>query len=63
MKQGQNQLEPFCSRQSAIAITDRHQQLNFGQKTMIEDVLTSRDRIQGIQGVAGAGKTTALGDC
>src|SRR5437764_1087625 len=28
--------------------------------TVIEDVLSSRDRIQGIQGVAGAGKTTVL---
>ena len=60
MREGQNQLLPLWSRRSVIAITEAHPQLNFGQKTVVEDVITSRDRIQGIQGVAGAGKTTAL---
>jgi conjugative relaxase-like TrwC/TraI family protein len=60
MRQGQNQLEPILSRLNAIAVTDAHAALNSGQRTVIEDVLSSRDRIQGIQGVAGAGKTTAL---
>src|SRR5206468_1914928 len=57
---GQNQLEPILSQQNAIAVADARPHLNLGQKTVIEDVLTSRDRIQGIQGVAGAGKTTVL---
>jgi ATP-dependent exoDNAse (exonuclease V) alpha subunit len=34
--------------------------LNAAQTTAIEHVLISRDRVQGIQGVAGAGKATAL---
>jgi ATP-dependent exoDNAse (exonuclease V) alpha subunit len=34
--------------------------LNRAQKNVVEDVLNSSDRIQGIQGVAGAGKTTTL---
>jgi conjugative relaxase-like TrwC/TraI family protein len=60
MRQGQNLLEPVVSRQNAITVTDTHGTLNSGQKTVIEDVLCCRDRIQGIQGVAGAGKTTTL---
>jgi conjugative relaxase-like TrwC/TraI family protein len=60
MREGQNQLEPLLSRQKAIALTDAHPHLNSGQKAVIEDVLGSRDLVQGIQGVAGAGKTTAL---
>jgi len=60
MRDGQNQIEQVLSRQKAVAVGDGHPRLNLGQKSVIEDVLTSRDRIQAIQGVAGAGKTTAL---
>ena len=60
MRHGQNRLGPVLSRQNAIAVTDAHPTLNLAQKTVIEDVLSSHDRVQGIQGVAGAGKTTAL---
>ena len=41
-------------------MTSKHSHLNAAQTTAIEHVLTSRDRVQGIQGVAGAGKTTAF---
>jgi len=60
MRHGQNQVQPVMSRQQAIIAVDRHPHLNAGQKATIEDVLSSSDRIQGIQGVAGAGKTTTL---
>jgi conjugative relaxase-like TrwC/TraI family protein len=60
MRQGQNKLEPVLSRQKAIANADAHPNLNLGQKSVVEDVLSSPDRIQAIQGVAGAGKTTTL---
>jgi conjugative relaxase-like TrwC/TraI family protein len=60
MREGQNQVEPVMSRQNAIITVDQHSYLNPGQKTVIEDVLSSPHRIQGIQGVAGAGKTTTL---
>ncbi|MGB2603722.1 MAG: AAA family ATPase [Candidatus Sulfotelmatobacter sp.] len=39
---------------------DQHSHLNHAQKSVVEDVLSSPDRIQGIQGFAGAGKTTTL---
>jgi ATP-dependent exoDNAse (exonuclease V) alpha subunit len=34
--------------------------INRAQKTVVEDVLSSQDRIRGIQGFAGSGKTTTL---
>ena len=60
MREGQNHIEPVLSRAQAIALADQHSHLNQAQKGVVEDVLSSRDRIQGIQGFAGAGKTTTL---
>jgi conjugative relaxase-like TrwC/TraI family protein len=60
MREGQNHVEPVLSRPQAITVADRHSHLNRAQKSAIEDVLSSPDRIQGIQGFAGAGKTTTL---
>jgi conjugative relaxase-like TrwC/TraI family protein len=60
MRDGQNQVEPVLSRPQAIAVADHHQNLNRAQKSVVEDVLSAPDRIQGIQGFAGAGKTTTL---
>jgi conjugative relaxase-like TrwC/TraI family protein len=60
MRAGQNHIEPVLSRPQAIAVADQHPHLNHAQKTVVEDVLSSPDRIQGIQGYAGAGKTTTL---
>jgi len=58
--EGQNQVEPVLSRQQAIAVADRHTHLNRAQKSVVEDVLSSPDRIQGLQGFAGSGKTASL---
>jgi hypothetical protein len=58
--EGRNQMEPAFTRSQAIAIADQHAHLNRAQKTVVEDVLSSADRLQGIQGNAGAGKTTTL---
>jgi conjugative relaxase-like TrwC/TraI family protein len=60
MREGQNHAKPVLSRPQAIALADQHSHLNHAQKTVIEDVLSSPDRIQGIQGFAGSGKTTTL---
>jgi ATP-dependent exoDNAse (exonuclease V) alpha subunit len=57
---GQNVLQPAMNRADAIQVSDGHPHLNRAQKSVLEDVLSSPDRIQGIQGFAGAGKTTAL---
>jgi conjugative relaxase-like TrwC/TraI family protein len=60
LREGQNQVEPVLSRPQAIAVADDHQLLNRAQKSVVEDVLSSSDHIQGIQGFAGSGKTTTL---
>jgi hypothetical protein len=60
MREGQHHGEPVLSRPDAIALADQHRHLNHAQKSVLEEVLSSPDRIQGIQGFAGSGKTTAL---
>ena len=60
MREGQHHVGPVLSRPQAIEVADQHAHLNFAQKSVVEDVLSSPDRIQGIQGFAGAGKTTTL---
>jgi ATP-dependent exoDNAse (exonuclease V) alpha subunit len=60
VNEGQNQVEPVLSRQQAIAVADQQTHLNRAQRTVVEDVLSLPDRIQGIQGYAGVGKTTTL---
>jgi hypothetical protein len=60
MREGQNHVEPVLSRSQAIAVADHHQHLNRTQRSAVEDVLSSSDHIQGIQGFAGSGKTTTL---
>ena len=58
--EGRRQVEPVLPRSQAIVASDEHAQLNRAQKSVVEDVLSSQDRIQGVQGYAGTGKTTVL---
>jgi conjugative relaxase-like TrwC/TraI family protein len=60
MAQGQNQAPPMMSIQDAVRLTEAREQLNSTQRTAIEQVLTSRDIVQGLQGFAGTGKTLSL---
>jgi conjugative relaxase-like TrwC/TraI family protein len=60
MMQGQGQVEPVLSPRAVLALSAQLSDLNPAQKSAVEHVLVSRDRILGIQGSAGAGKTTAL---
>ncbi|SRR6266568_994185 len=46
--------------QQAVPLTDARPQLNPLQRSAIEQILTSRDRVQGLQGSAGVGKTSTL---
>jgi conjugative relaxase-like TrwC/TraI family protein len=61
VRDGQHQVQPVMTRQDAYQIAREHPHLNAAQKGVIEDVLSSPDRVQGIQGYAGVGKTTVLG--
>lgn len=60
VRDGRNQTDPVLPRSQAIAFADQNQHLNRTQRNVVEDVLCSADRIQGIQGFAGSGKTTTL---
>ena len=60
MQQGQGQAEQIMSIQSAVAHTEKQQHLNVGQRAAAEEILTSRDVVQGLEGRAGVGKTTLL---
>src|SRR6202789_1523902 len=50
----------LVSPQIRIATEDRHPELNASQRQVVNDVFLSREKIVGLDGVAGAGKTTAL---
>ena len=43
-----------------IETNDRHPELNAGQRQAVEEVFLSREKIVGLDGIAGAGKTTTL---
>jgi len=64
MLNGQAQHAPIVgndARQIVDAIAERQQlKLNENQRTAVEEILTGRDQIIGLQGGAGTGKTTAL---
>jgi conjugative relaxase-like TrwC/TraI family protein len=57
---GQNSVEPITNREQAEAQAATRAFLNDAQRQVITEVLTSPDRIHGIQGLAGTGKTTVL---
>ena len=60
MRQGQGRTEQIMPIQAAVAHTQKQQHLNAGQKAAAEEILTSRDVVQGLEGKAGVGKTTLL---
>lgn len=65
MIEGRDTLQPIIGfervRPMVNAIAESQQlKLNENQRTAVEEILTSRDQIIGLQGGAGTGKTTAL---
>jgi ATP-dependent exoDNAse (exonuclease V) alpha subunit len=60
MQQGQQITEPIMRQEDAAAHARTRDFLNPAQQRAIEEVLTSQDRIHGLQGLAGSGKTTTL---
>jgi conjugative relaxase-like TrwC/TraI family protein len=58
--QGQGRAEQIMPIQAAVAHTQKQQHLNVGQRAAAEEILTSRDVVQGLEGRAGVGKTTLL---
>jgi conjugative relaxase-like TrwC/TraI family protein len=60
MQRGRDQASEIMSRAQATELADRRPQLNAAQRGAIEQVFSSRDQVQGLQGLAGTGKTTTL---
>src|SRR6266446_3903125 len=60
MRQGQNQHEAIASIQVRSGIEDNHSRLSESQRKAVDEVLSSRDQITALDGVAGAGKTTSI---
>ena len=50
----------LVSPQIRIATEDRHAELNASQRQAVEQIFLSREKMVGLDGVAGAGKTTTL---
>jgi len=50
----------LVSPQIRITTEDRHSELNASQRQVVEQVFLSREKMVGLDGVAGAGKTTTL---
>jgi conjugative relaxase-like TrwC/TraI family protein len=57
---GQGRTPQLMSIEQAIPLTEKRPQLNQAQRKAIEQILTSRDQVQGLQGSAGVGKTVSL---
>ncbi len=55
-----NVLPPLMNASEITKILDVHQKLTDGQRMALKLILTNEDRVIGIQGVAGTGKTTLL---
>jgi conjugative relaxase-like TrwC/TraI family protein len=60
MQRGQNAVEPIMQKEQATTQAATRDFLNPAQCRAIEEVLTSHDRVHGLQGLAGTGKTTTL---
>ena len=60
VQKGQGQAPQLMSIQDAIPLTEARERLNDTQRKAIEQILTSRDQVQGLQGSAGSGKTSTL---
>ena len=57
---GRSRAPQLMSVEQAIPLTESRPYLNRAQRAVIEQILTSHDQMQGLQGSAGGGKTTTL---
>src|SRR5258708_17811689 len=60
MRAGQNQHSPIASFETRHKIEQDHSHLSESQRAAVEQILSSRDQVTALEGVAGAGKTTSL---
>jgi conjugative relaxase-like TrwC/TraI family protein len=60
MRQGQDQHEAIATIQVRSGLEDKYSRLSESQRKAVDQVLSSRDQVTALDGVAGAGKTTSL---
>jgi conjugative relaxase-like TrwC/TraI family protein len=60
VQHGQNRAPQIMPIEAAVPLSESRPHFNTAQRRVIEEVLTSRDRVQGLQGRAGSGKTSVL---
>ncbi len=60
VQEGQSRAPQIMAIESAVPLVDSRPYFNAAQKRVVEEVLTSYDRVQGLQGRAGSGKTSVL---
>ena len=60
MRAGQNQHDALVSSETRHEVEEKHTHLSSSQRAAVEQILSSQDKITGLEGVAGAGKTTSL---
>ncbi|HEY4381395.1 MAG TPA: MobF family relaxase [Acidobacteriaceae bacterium] len=60
MQDGRGRSAQIMTVEQAIPLTETRPHLNRSQRLVIEQVLTSSDQVQGLQGRAGSGKTESL---
>ena len=60
VRDGRHALAPMMTEREAFAQTNTRSFLNDSQRRVVHEVLTSTDRVHGLQGLAGSGKTASL---
>src|SRR5262249_58844791 len=60
MRKGQGQHGLLVSPETLQSVKQNHTHLSGSQRAAVQQILTTQDKIVGLEGVAGAGKTTSL---
>ena len=60
VQDGQSRAPQIMPIEAAVPLADSRSYFNAAQKRVVEEILISRDRVQGLQGRAGSGKTSVL---
>ncbi|MGA7926722.1 MAG: MobF family relaxase, partial [Candidatus Sulfotelmatobacter sp.] len=60
MRAGQNRHEPMVSSETWREVEGKHAHLSASQSAAVEQIVSSPDKIMGLEGVAGAGKIASL---
>jgi ATP-dependent exoDNAse (exonuclease V) alpha subunit len=60
MRDGQNKHEALVSTDTRRAVDKDYSRLSDSQRVAVEQILSNRDQVMALEGVAGAGKTTSL---